>query len=336
MIRFLFFPLACLFEWATRLRAWGYQVGFLKSIRPKFPTMSIGNIRAGGTGKTPLLFHTLDWFHEHQLMPGVLSRGYGGDEGRMLEERSPLTLLEEDSDRVRGLQRLLEKGKPEVLILDDGFQHLRIQRDLDIVLLDATRPFGACFPTGVFRESARALRRADLVVVSRAEMVGQEDLNSIWNKVSEVRGNLPLLPRVEGGVQISKVTNLSYNEELPLEKLDGRSVLLACGIGNPFSFQALCEAHGVQVEATSFLRDHSEWPEKAIREFSNYPCVLVTEKDAVKLRGRVPDHVFEVRVEWAFFRGKSDWVEVLENFVLSARAAKIEPLWQAHLEGSFS
>ncbi len=333
-MRVLFSPLSWLFSGLTRLRAWSFQKGFFQSFRPPRPTLSIGNISAGGTAKTPLLFHTLEWFHEHQLLPGVLSRGYGGDEGRMLEARFPQTLLEEGSNRVRGLHRMLERGSPEVLILDDGFQHLRIQRDLDVVLLDATRPFGSCFPAGLFRESTQALRRADLVVVSRAEMVGQEELNAIWERVHEARDGLPTLPRIEGGVQISKVFNLAFNEELPIEKLDGRPALLACGIGNPLSFQAICEAHGVQVEGTSFLRDHSAWPEKSLREFADYPCVLVTEKDAVKLRGRVPDHVFEVRVDWKFFRGESEWKEALEHFSLTARASKIEPLWQAHTEGT--
>ncbi len=322
-------PLGVLYGAIARLRVHAYRRGWLASHRPPMPTLSIGNLSVGGTGKTPLLFAVLDWLEAQEIRPGVLSRGYGGDEGRMLEARHPTTLLAEDPDRRRGLRQFLVHGPPEVLILDDGFQHLRLQRDLDVVLLDATRPFGRCLPAGRLREPIGALRRADRVVLSRADLVGAEERAAIWRRVGSIRQGLPELPRIEGGVRASRIRNLATGEELPSEALRGRRALLAAGIGNPGSFRRLCEDLGVEVAGTQWERDHCAWPERAKQGWESQPCVLVTEKDGVKLRDAVPDSVWEVQVDWVFHRGEEDWRQALDALVLPLRAARIEPLWAA-------
>ena len=325
-------PLGALYAGVAAIRVSAYQRHLFKSVRPPLPTLSIGNISAGGTGKTPLLFSILAWMKEHQLSAGVLSRGYGGDEGRLLEARFPEVSLIENPDRVSGLSEMLSASKPDILLLDDGFQHLRLQRDLDVVLIDATRPFGRCFPAGLFRESATALRRADLVVVSRASLVSEQTLDEIWHELKRVRGGLADLPRIEGDVQLLEVRCINTDEQLPLASLVGAEAMLACGIGNPQSFNHLCERAGVKVVATRYLRDHSSWNEQHIAAGAGHPLVLVTEKDAVKLQGRALDNMFVVRVDWEFQQGKEAWWQALDEFVLPVRAARIEPLWQAHLE----
>ena len=198
-------PVGWLWDRVARLRAAAYARGWRPRFRPPLPTLSIGNLAAGGTGKTPLLLASLTWLERQGAKVGVLSRGYGGDEGRILRERHPETLLVEDADRVRGLARLLEDGAPEVLLLDDAFQHHRLHRDADAVLIDATRPFGRCLPAGWFREQPLALRRATHVVLSRAEWVTTEQKRAIWKVVEDARAGLAPLPRIEGGVRVREL-----------------------------------------------------------------------------------------------------------------------------------
>jgi tetraacyldisaccharide 4'-kinase len=327
----IFAPLGWLYSGVARLRVWMFRRGWKASVRPPRPTLSIGNISAGGTGKTPLLFHALEWFAKHDAHVGVLSRGYGGDEGRMLEERYPSVLLAEGADRVAGMQHLLaEREPPELLLMDDGFQHLRLRRDIDIVVLDALRPFGRCFPAGVFRESSAALRRADLIVLSRAEWVEEDRRQEIWHAVKEARGEAPALPRVEGGVVARDLRNLKDGSILPIRELSGKQVRLAAGIGNHESFKRLVEAKGIHVTSFARLADHHAWSAADLKDYGPDRPLIVTEKDGVKLRPFALEHCWELRVDWQFRRGADAWEQCLADLHLPIRAARIEPLWAAH------
>ena len=324
-------PLGALYAGASRLRVAAYRRGWRDAVRPPLPTLSIGNIAAGGTGKTPLLLHAVAWLERHDARVGVLSRGYGGDEGRILEQRHPDAQLEEGADRVAGLSRLMERAEPpEVLLLDDGFQHLRLRRDLDVVVLDATRPFGRCFPAGLFREPGSALRRADLVVLSRAELVDAAARARIWQRVAAFRRGCAPLPAVEGGVRVRELRALSSDAVLGVDALQGMRARLAAGIGNPASFQALCVAAGVDVVGVDWQRDHHAWSAAEAAALAAQAPLLVTEKDGVKLRPFAPAGVWEVRVDWVFTHGGEHWEQLLGALHLPVRAARIEPLWQAH------
>jgi tetraacyldisaccharide 4'-kinase len=294
------------------------------------PTLSIGNLAVGGTGKTPLLLHAISWLERHDAQVGVLSRGYGGDEGRILEARHPQTRLVENSDRVAGLTTLQAQGGAEVLLLDDGFQHLRLQRDLDVVVLDATRPFGRCLPAGLFREGPRALRRAHAIVLSRTELVSPEAIQTIWRRVDRLRADLPVLPRMEGGMQMRDLRRLHDGEIRRPDQLEGMQAYLSAGIGNPESFRALCQSNGVVVTGFDWKADHHAWQNSDTQTWSQHPNVIVTEKDAVKLSTCRLKHVWELRAEWVFHRGLEDWENLLNFFYLPVRAARVEPLWAAH------
>jgi tetraacyldisaccharide 4'-kinase len=324
----LLLPLAWLFGGAARLRVWMYSVGYLKSHRPPWPTLSIGNISAGGTGKTPLLFSTLKWFAENSAEAAVLSRGYGGDEGIVLRQRFPQVSLIENPDRVAGMRELNEKHKPEVLVLDDGFQHLRLQRDIDIVVVDATRPFGPTFPAGLFRESARALRRADLVVVTRADLVDEQRREDIQAKIAKTRVGLPELPRVEAKMAATNLRHVLSGETHDLAMLDGVNASLAAGIGNHQSFADLCESLGAHVTSYQRLADHHQWTCDDVLALADADIVLVTEKDGVKLRDLASDKFFEVCVDVEFVTGAEHFEQKLFDLHLPVRASRIEPLWE--------
>ena len=324
-------PLGWVFSHIAAGRVSAFQRGWKASVKPPRPTLSIGNISAGGTGKTPLLFHALEWFKKHDARIGVLSRGYGGDEGRMLEERFPEVLLAEGADRIAGMKALLQAEEPpEMLLLDDGFQHLKLKRDIDIVVLDALRPFGRCFPAGIFRESAAALKRADLIVMSRAEFVTEEARLEIWKKVQAVRGPEHPLPRVEGGVVARDLRNLKDGRVIPVREMSGKEVRLAAGIGNHDSFLRLVKAKGIKIESFARLADHYPWSASDVANFGSEMPLIVTEKDGVKLRPFAEDHCWELRVDWDFRLGGEAWEQCLADLHLPIRAARIEPLWAAH------
>jgi len=322
-------PVGWLWCGAARLRALAYRRGALRSRRPPLPTLSIGNLAAGGTGKTPLLLASVAALERAGARVGILARGYGGDEGRMLRERHPAARLEEGADRVAGLARLLAGPPVDLLILDDGFQHFRLQRDEDAVLIDATRPFGRCLPAGLFRESPAALRRATRVVLARADLVNADERARIWAEVRRRRAGLPPLPEMEGSLAARDMRNLRTGEIRPASALRGLRARLAAGVGNPQSFAALCAAQGVAVTGSQWLPDHHPWRAADLEGWSAEPAVLVTEKDGVKLRAIAPDNAWELRVDWRFLRGGEHWDAMLTALHLPARAAQIEPLWQA-------
>ena len=146
----------------------------------------MGNLTLGGTGKTPTVEWVARWFRRRGVRVAILSRGYGqaaglNDEGRVLEENLPDVPHLQGPDRVALARVAVEELEAEVLVLDDGFQHRRLARDLDIVLLDALDPFGLgrLFPRGLLREPPRSLRRAGVVVLSRADLVAEADRRAI-------------------------------------------------------------------------------------------------------------------------------------------------------------
>lgn len=301
------------------------------------PTLSIGNLSAGGTGKTPLLLDALQWLQQHDADVAVLSRGYGGDEGRIVEQRFPKTKLIENPNRVQGLEQLQQQGGAEVILLDDGFQHLRLQRDIDVVVIDATQPLGACLPAGMLREFPSALRRAGAIVLSRTELVEPEVVEQLWRRIEQIKkpsaeSGEPL-QRMEGGMGVHDIRNLHSGETRPAEALKNMSAFLSAGVGNPQSFAELCRRAGVQVEGHDWKADHYAWKESDCRDWSQHNTVLVTEKDGVKLQPFAGDNVWEVRANWQFHRGEEHWQELLNMLYLPVRAAHIEPLWTAHDPG---
>src|SRR5262245_12493692 len=155
-----------------RLRNWLYDRGWKRTHRAAVPVVSVGNLTVGGTGKTPCVEFVARWFRERDRRVAILSRGYGStgganDEAMVLEENLPDVPHLQGADRVALAAAAVEELESEVLVLDDGFQHRRLARDLDLVLVDATNPWGhgAVLPRGLLREPASGLRRAGAVLL---------------------------------------------------------------------------------------------------------------------------------------------------------------------------
>lgn len=236
--------------------------------------------------------------------PGLLSRGYGAkagesghnDEGEQIVELMPDLIHVQDPDRVRGARELLRRGV-DVVLLDDGFQHRRLQRDLEFVLVDATRPWGlpapegggapvrAMLPRGFLRESPHSLTRAHGIVITRADQVSPEQLASLRSELSRWAPGVAILEAVHHPVAIRD----DEGWRLSVDVLEGREFELVSGIGNPESFEATVRSAGGEVVGHRVFPDHHGYRASDLLGLGGGDrTVLTTQKDAVKLRAFLP------------------------------------------------
>jgi tetraacyldisaccharide 4'-kinase len=276
-------PLAALFWLVSTLRRFAYRWGALKSERLPVPVVVVGNLTVGGAGKTPLVIWLVRHLAERGLRVGVLSRGYGGkvrafpvevtrstdpllvgDEPVLIARRAACPVVV-DPDRVRGARWLLQRQRCELLVADDGLQHYRLARDLEIVVVDGERRFGngLLLPAGPLREGRGRLRAVDLV---------------ICNGGAPQPGEHAMVLRAGEAQSLAR-----QDVRQPLDAWRGQRVHAVAGIGNPERFFRMLEGLGLEVDALSFP-DHHAFRAADINPPGDRP-VLMTEKDAVKCRG---------------------------------------------------
>ena len=299
------------------LRAWSYRQGWRRVYRAPVPVISIGNLSVGGTGKTPLVDYLARYYLRQGRRVAVVSRGYGsrgkgvrvvsagngpvldvslcGDEPMLLARRNPDLLVLVAQRRAHALRHAVEVLKAEIILLDDGFQHLAVARDCDIVLLDARRPFGngRVLPAGLLRERPSALQRGQVFVLSRADQ------------------DTPLLP-LPGPVLrcrhrlAGEAVSLS-GHRVSLSELKTRRGVAFAGIADPEAFFAGLTAAGLSLSATLAFSDHAAYNAMDLQRLRaaapHAEYLLTTEKDAVKLAGlSLPLPCYQVGLEL-------DWLE---------------------------
>jgi tetraacyldisaccharide 4'-kinase len=294
------------------------------------PVVSVGNLTLGGTGKTPLVEWLCRWLRARQVRAAIVSRGYGArhggrnDEAMELEERLPEVPHLQDADRVAAAQTAVEELSAQLIVLDDGFQHRRLGRDLDIVLLDALEPFGYghVFPRGLLREPASGLGRAHAVVLSRADAVAAERREEIRETV---RYHAPGAAWAEAAHRPQALLS-SDGDARPIESLQGRRVAAFCGIGNPAGFRHTLAGLGCELVELREFPDHHAYTRADVESLItwagglNSDAVLTTHKDLVKIRlpqlGRSELRAVTVGVQ--FLSGEAELTARLEP--LAARA----------------
>jgi tetraacyldisaccharide 4'-kinase len=287
------------------------------------PVISIGNLTVGGTGKTPCVEYVARLLRKHDYRVAVLSRGYGAEAGRndeamVLEENLPDVPHYQGRDRVALARTAVEESESEVLVLDDGFQHRRLARDLDVVLIDATDPWGSgyLFPRGGLREPKGGLRRANIVMVTRCESLC--DFNAIEGEIRSISKTVPIVGTVHGPLEL---VNNSGRESV--KALHGRPVGAFCGIGNPEAFRYTLTLVGADVRVFSEYSDHHPYSREDVDALRRWAAslpdgafVVTTQKDWVKLRldeleGRP---LWALRVGIEFVSGK----ELFDQAILAA------------------
>jgi len=279
---------------AVRWRNWRYDRGKAKIHRADVPVVSVGNLTLGGTGKTPMVEWLARWFHQRHVRTALVSRGYGAnadsvnDEALELEQRLPDVPHVQNPNRVEAARTAAEKFQCQLVLLDDAFQHRRIARDLDIVLIDAVEPFGFghVFPRGTLREPLAGLGRADVVALSRADMADDDQRKAIR---CQVLRHAPEAVWIETGHRPRCLLSTELDES-PLSSLAGRPVAAFCGIGNPQGFRHTLASCGYQVEAFREFPDHHPYNRDDVQSliawsdsFGDAVAVLCTHKDLVKL-----------------------------------------------------
>lgn len=326
----LLLPLSCAYAGVAAVRNFFYYHGVFSSVQLPRPVVSIGNVTAGGTGKTPATLMLYDRLAARGGRPAVLSRGYGGD-GRTNDEmdmfwgRHPGALMGVGADRIHSARQLLQ-DHPEIscFILDDGFQHRRIRRDLDIVLIDAGNPFGGgwCLPSGFLREPARGLRRAQIIIITKTDEVPRATLDAIRSALSDLRCDAPVLEAAHRAVALVPLDGRRPPE--PLENLKKSRVHLMSAIARPGSFESVITGLGATVISHIKFRDHhrytpAELPELRPRSRGEFWCT--TEKDAAKLRKLGVVDGYYLKIEFVITKGAGDLDAHLDRMVSRKTAA---------------
>ncbi len=278
----------------VKSRNWLYDRGWKKSLAVPIPVVCVGNLTVGGTGKTPTVAMLARWFRSRNIRVAIVSRGYGaGADGRNDEARELETKLDDvphlqDPDRYAAATVACEELEMQVIVLDDGFQHRRLARNLDIVLLDASDPFGYGYllPRGLLRESPRSLRRADVVMITRCDLVSAQRLADIRTQVQRIA---PKAAWVETEHRPIGLKN-ARDEHQSIEWLQDRKCFVFSGIGNPLAFLETVRRCGANIVGSQTFPDHHAFTAadiqqltEAIRANPTIETVLCTGKDLAKI-----------------------------------------------------
>lgn len=281
--RTLLLPASTAYRAITALRNALYDRDVLRAEQAALAVVSVGNLAVGGTGKTPVSAWIADRLRERGARPAIVMRGYGGDEPLVHAALNPDIPVHVNADRAAALRAAAAAGC-DVGVLDDGFQHRRVRRNEDIVLVSADRwhePL-RLLPAGPWREAPGALARASMVIITR-KAAAADDGARLMRRLA------PLTRTGEGAVAtltLGPLHDAHTRAERPVSELRGESVLAVAGVGDPRSFEAQLRDQGAQVTTRAFPDHHVyETSDVAslVRDASSHGHVVCTMKDAVKL-----------------------------------------------------
>jgi tetraacyldisaccharide 4'-kinase len=283
-------PLALAYRTVMTARARAYARGWLRQRALPLPAVAVGNLAVGGAGKTPFAAWTAAYFARHGVKPGILLRGYRGDEQAVHQRLVPEAVVVPNPDRVQGAEQARAQGA-RVLVLDDAYQRLDVGRDVNVAIVSTesspARHVAWPLPAGPWREDWSALGRADVIVVTRRRAALAES----HRLVARIRERWP--GAVVASVQfvLERLVGLRSGRRLEPAVLARRRVLVAAGIADPASFAAQIRAAGASVQLMAY-QDHHDYPPSDVGRLAqaakDVDYVVVTEKDAVKLRDRWP------------------------------------------------
>jgi tetraacyldisaccharide 4'-kinase len=322
-------PLSLLYGGIVRARAALYRSGTLKVSKLAAPVISIGNLTTGGTGKTPLVEFLARKLACEGRRVCILTRGYGrdnaqkrvvvsdgqnilasvtdaGDEPQLLAETlQGIAAVISDADRLAAGEWAIKELGSDVFILDDGFQHLGLARDLNIVAIDATNPWGGghLLPYGRLREPRRELSRAGVIVITRANEAA--NLDSLTREIETLSRNQPLFTSHTKVRALRRLEDQRSSTDQRSRVSVEKPLATFCAIGNPESFLKQVESQGYRSVYNHVARDHSRYSQEEVNSLlerarrAGAKSLVTTDKDAVKLRGlrfELPCYVLEIEV----------------------------------------
>ncbi len=332
-MHYLFLPFSILYGIVIRLRNNLYDSGLLVSDTLSVPVISIGGLTVGGAGKTPLVQYLTEKLIATGYKPAVLSRGYGrttkgivlakpgmnwkdiGDEPAFLASVLPETPIIVGSNRTKLGQIAIERFKANVLLLDDGFQHRKTNRLINVVVIDASIPIRAChlIPAGPFREPLSSLERADILFLTRTDQGASKLLNT-----QRFLAVSPKLDIIRTTYRPSSLNQLAGGNRFYLEWLSGRDIIVLCGIANPTSFVETIQNLGGRVQNILAYPDHYPFSHSdldnamAVAQKMGVSWIITTSKDAVRIQDHpIRNHLIQLNIELNVTSGE----EILEKLL---------------------
>ena len=292
LARLALLPVSGLWRAVMAGRGLAYRRGWFPVHDLPLPTVAVGNLTVGGSGKTPIAIWIARHYQARGLRPGILLRGYGGDETLIHEHAVPGAVVIPDPDRVAGAERALANGA-QVLVLDDAYQRLDVRRDLNLAVVSAetSRAVRWSLPAGPWREPWEAITRADAVIVTRKRATAE----AARTMADEVRRRMPG-PVAVAHLGLGTLEGLVSGNRQPADLLRGKRVVAASGIADPDAFVAQVKGAGAAVQVATW-KDHHDYRDEDVAWLAHAARradhVVITEKDAVKLRDRWPAAVPE-------------------------------------------
>jgi len=332
---------ATVYSVIIRMRNFLYERGWLRVHRSNAVVISIGNITVGGTGKTPLVIWLCNLLRQKKIQCAILTRGYKSrrasrrpgagqtsvthraknehdtryairntliDEPVTLAQSCPETAVIVNPDRVAGAAEAVNRFGASVLIMDDGFQHRRLHRDVDIVTIDATQPFGfgRMLPAGLLREPISALERADAIVITRCDQIAEAELAMLEEKLQQINPNMIVAKSIHAPISVkyserfvaaAKVGTERHSETVDsclrrndsIDQLKGKKIYCFCGMGNPDAFLRTIEGLGCELVGSRIYNDHHRYTNGCLADICRQAAsvqadlILTTQKDWTKI-----------------------------------------------------
>jgi len=295
-------PFSFIYFLIVSMRSILYRLGIFRKYKINAKVISVGNITWGGTGKTPVTAFIADMLAKKNRRVGILIRGYGNDESELLPKLTSNVPVLVGKDRVKKGQEAIERHLSDTVLLDDGFQYVRLRRDLNIVCIDAAKPFGNgwMIPAGSLREGLCSLKRADIFLITKADLVfNKNKLEKLEKKLKSINRKAVIAKAIHRPLHFYKIPD---DEKVNIGELQNRELVLVSAIGSPECFEKTILRLGLKINKHFIFRDHHRYTKDDIANIEDYcnknklDTVVTTEKDAVKLKGQ-KYLVLKVRLE---------------------------------------
>lgn len=342
LFRLLLLPCCWLYSIVVHIRNFCFDIGFFKQKRLPCTVISIGNISVGGTGKTPTVTTIANLLYNSGSKVSVLLRGYkrqnrekivivtdgkellcsreeSGDEAHMLAHQ--LTGIPIIVGKYRHLsgETAISRYHSDVLILDDGFQHRQLERDINILTIDVTRPFGtgALLPIGTLREPKSSINRADIIILTRTD-AAENNITELKTVLNQLTPNTPIVESIHKPTSLYWLNSTDNERTLPLHKLTGKRLLAVCGIGNPDALVSTLDKYSPESIELLAFPDHHVYSEHDIQQIKHQmglcgaEWIITTQKDEQKLTSLNTDlPILVLAIELVITQGEKDLLDML-------------------------